>query len=173
MSIQEILLLGNPILRQKARKVDAFGGGELHDLADNLRDTLQNFRATYGFGRGIAAPQIGAAQRVVYINVAQPMPLVNPRIVRRSRRLMSLWDDCFSLPNILAKVRRNLAIEVEYRDLEGKRRVLHAEGAMSELLQHEIDHLDGILTIDRAVDSRHVVFKDEWEKANRGEEMRL
>jgi peptide deformylase len=173
MPIQPILLLGNPVLRQKARKVDSFGGKDLHRLADNLHDTLLEFRSKHGFGRGIAAPQIGVSERLVFIHVDDPMPLVNPRIVRRSRKLMSLWDDCFSLPDILAKVRRNLAIEVQYRDLEGKRHLLHAEGALSELLQHEIDHLDGILTIDRAIDSRHIVFKDEWEKWELEEKVRL
>ncbi len=173
MSIQPILLLGNPVLRQKARKVDAFGGEELKRLVDDLRDTLEDFRSKNGFGRGIAAPQIGVLQRVIFINVDQPMPLVNPRITRRSRKLMSLWDDCFSLPNILAKVRRNLAIEVQFRDVDGKRHHLHAEGALSELLQHEIDHLDGVLTIDRAIDSKHVVFKEEFEKWERGEKVRL
>jgi peptide deformylase len=173
MSVQPILLLGNPVLRQKARSVDAFGSDDLRSLAENLRDTLENFRSTHGFGRGIAAPQIGVSNRLVFINVGEPMPLVNPRIVRRSRKLMSLWDDCFSLPNLLAKVRRNLAIEVQYRDLEGRRHHLHAEGALSELLQHEIDHLDGVLTIDRAIDSKHVVFKDEFEKWEREEKVRL
>ena len=168
-----ILLLGNPVLRQKCRTVEAFGGEELKRLADDLRDTLQDFRSSQGFGRGIAAPQIGVSQRVLFINVDHPAPLINPRIVRRSRKMMTLWDDCFSLPNLLAKVRRNLAIEVRYRDLEGKRHLLRAEGALSELLQHELDHLDGILTIDRAIDSRHVVFKDEWEKWGKGEEIRL
>ncbi len=173
MSIQPILVLGNPVLRRKCRKVDSFGGEELKHLAENLHDTLHEFRSSHGFGRGIAAPQIGVSQRVVFINVDQPLPLVNPRIVRRSRKLMSLWDDCFSLPNLLAKVRRNLAIEVQYRDLEGKGHHLRAEGALSELLQHEIDHLDGILTIDRAIDSRHIVLKDEFEKWEREEKVRL
>jgi peptide deformylase len=173
MPAKTILLLGNPLLRQKSGKVDSFGSEELKRLAADLRDTLQDYRSSNGFGRGIAAPQIGVLQRMIFINVDEPRALVNPKIVRRSRKLMSLWDDCFSLPNLLAKVRRNLAIEVQYRDLEGKRRVLHAEGALSELLQHEIDHLDGVLTIDRAIDSRHIVFKDEWEKVSRQEEMRL
>src|SRR5512140_1398341 len=173
MSVQPILVLGNPALRQKARSVDAFGSGDLRGLAEDLRDTLEDFRSTHGFGRGIAAPQIGVSKRLVFINVGQPMPLVNPRIVWRGRKLMSLWDDCFSLPNLLAKVRRNLAIEVQYRDLEGMRHHLRAEGALSELLQHEIDHLDGVLTIDRAIDSKHIVFKDEWERANQKEEIRL
>jgi peptide deformylase len=173
MSIQPVLLLGNPLLRQKCRKVDAFGGEELKQVVDDLRDTLEDFRSRNGFGRGIAAPQIGVPQRVVVINVERPLALINPRIAGRSRRVMSLWDDCFSLPNLLAKVRRNLNIEVHYRDLEGKRHVLHAEGGLSELLQHEIDHLDGVLMIDRAIDTKHIVLKDEWEKANRMEEMTL
>jgi peptide deformylase len=173
MSVQPILLLGNPVLRQKCRNVESFRGDDLRRIADDLRDTLQDYRVTHGFGRGIAAPQIGISRRILFINADEPMALVNPRIVRRSRKLMSLWDDCFSLPNLLAKVRRNLAIDVQYRDLEGKRHVLRAEGALSELLQHEIDHLDGILTIDRAIDSRHVVLRDEWEKREKGEKVRL
>jgi peptide deformylase len=173
MSIQPILVLGNPVLRQRARSVESFGGDDLRRVADDLRDTLHEFSATHGFGRGIAAPQIGVSQRVLFLHIDQPLPLVNPRIVRRSRKMMSLWDDCFSLPNLLAKVRRNLAVDVQYRDLEGRRHVLRAEGALSELLQHEIDHLDGILTIDRAIDSKHVVFKDEWEKWGKEGKVRL
>lgn len=173
MSIQPIHLLGNPVLRRKARTVDSFRSEELRQLGDDLDDTLRHFRAAHGFGRGIAAPQIGVSQRVVVIDVDHPMVLVNPRIVRRSRKLMSLWDDCFSLPNILAKVRRNLKIDVQYRDMEGKRHLLHAEGGLSELLQHEIDHLDGVLTIDRAIDRKHIVFRDEWEQWENNEKVRL
>ncbi len=86
MSVQSLLLLGNPILRQKSRTVESFSGEGLRQVADDLRDTLQDFRAGHGFGRGIAAPQIGVLQRVIFIKVDRPMPLVNPRIVRRSRK---------------------------------------------------------------------------------------
>lgn len=77
---------------------------------------------------------------------------------------MMLWDDCFSFPDILVKVRRNLTTEVRYQDERGRRRMLHAEGTLSELLQHEIDHLDGVLAIDRAIDSRHIVLRQEHER---------
>ena len=77
---------------------------------------------------------------------------------------MTLWDDCFSFPDILAKVNRNLSIEIRYRDEEGKKLSLRAESGLSELLQHEIDHLDGILAIDRAVDSKHIVYRSEYER---------
>ena len=77
---------------------------------------------------------------------------------------MTLWDDCFSFPDLVVKVRRHVRVEVEYADLHGGRHFLHAEGGLAELLQHEIDHLDGILAIDRAVDPRHILYRDEWLK---------
>ena len=77
---------------------------------------------------------------------------------------MTLWDDCFSFPDILVKVNRSLSIDLRYQDEEGKKRTLRAESGLSELLQHEIDHLNGILAIDRAVDSKHIVFRSEYER---------
>jgi peptide deformylase len=164
MSVRDILQLGNPLLRVNCTKVKSFGTAELHSIADDLRDTLHDFKSRNGFGRGIAAPQIGAMQRVIVIHVVQPLALVNPVIKRRSRKLMLLWDDCFSFPNLLVKVKRNLSIEVSYQDMEGTKHRILAEGALSELLQHEIDHINGILAIDRAIDSKHIVFRSEHEK---------
>ena len=77
---------------------------------------------------------------------------------------MTLWDDCFSFPDLLVKVRRNLSIEVRYQDMQGEKHTLKAGQGLSELLQHEIDHLDGILAIDRAIDSKHIVLRSEYEK---------
>lgn len=164
MSACEILQLGNPTLRIQCSSVKKFSGLDLGTLVNDLRDTLHDFGARHGFGRGIAAPQIGSAIRVIFIDVDRPMELINPTIVRRSRKMMTLWDDCFSFPTLMAKVRRNLTVEVRYQDIEGKHHTLKAEGALSELLQHEIDHLDGILAIDRALDSRHIIYRTEYEK---------
>jgi peptide deformylase len=75
-----------------------------------------------------------------------------------------LWDDCFSFPDILVHVERNCSIEVAFLDERGRRSSLKAEGAFSELLQHEIDHLNGVLAIDRAVDSRHIILRSEYNK---------
>ncbi len=164
MSAREILQLGNPALRVRCTPVKTFGGVSLNTLVDDLRDTLHDFRSRHGFGRGIAGPQIGSTQRVIFIEVDRPMELINPVIVKRSRKMMTLWDDCFSFSTLLAKVRRHLSIDVRYQDLGGKRHTLHAEGPLAELLQHEIDHIDGILAIDRAIDSKHIVYRTEYEK---------
>jgi len=164
MPVRDILQLGNPLLRVNCSQVESFGTPGLRSIVDDLRDTLQDFRSRNGFGRGIAAPQIGMTQRVIFIHVDKPLALVNPIIKRRSRRLMVLWDDCFSFPNLLVKVKRNLSIEVSYQDMEGTKHRILAEGALSELLQHEIDHINGILAIDRAIDSKHIVFRSEHEK---------
>jgi peptide deformylase len=164
MPVREILQLGNPTLREKCVPVKQFGTDQLHLLIADLRDTLYDFKARNSFGRGIAAPQIGVTERVIFIHIDQPLALINPIITKRSRKLMTLWDDCFSFPNLLVKVRRNLSIEVRYQDAEGKKHTLKAEDGLSELLQHEIDHINGILAIDRAIDSKHIVFRSEYEK---------
>jgi peptide deformylase len=163
MAARTILLLGNPVLREACTPIRTFGGESLRTLAEDLRDTLADFRTRRGFGRGIAAPQIGVPQRVLFIDAGEPIAMVNPVIVRRSRNRILLWDDCFSFPDLLVKVKRHLMIDVRYRDLYGRAKTLRAEGGMSELLQHEIDHLDGVLALDRAIDSRHIVYRSEVE----------
>jgi peptide deformylase len=170
MATREILLLGNPVLRSACSTVKTSDGGALGALVEDLRDTLNDFRTRHGFGRGISAPQIGVNQRVIFVDAGEPFALVNPIIVKRSRRQMTLWDDCFSFPDLLAKVKRNLAIEVRYQDLSGRKHRLAAEGALSELLQHEIDHINGILAIDRAIDTRHIVYRRELEKREKASE---
>ncbi len=82
--------------------------------------------------------------------------------------MVTLWDDCFSFPDIMVKVRRALSVDVRYQDPEGRKHTIEATGSLSELLQHEIDHVDGVLAIDRATDSRHIVYRSEynkWEKS--------
>jgi len=164
MPVREILQLGNPTLRVKCALVKQFDTENLRSLVSDLRDTLYDFKNKNGFGRGIAAPQIGVAERVIFIHIDEPIALINPVITKHSRKLMTLWDDCFSFPNLLVKVRRNLSIEVRYQDVCGKKDVLRAEDGLSELLQHEIDHVNGVLVVDRAIDSRHIVFRSEYEK---------
>ena len=164
MAVREILQLGNPALRVRCAPVKDCRNAKVREVVNDLTDTLHDFRARYGFGRGIAAPQVGVQERVIFVQIDGPITLINPVIRKRSRRMMTLWDDCFSFPNLLAKVRRNLSIEVRYQDTEGKSHTLDAEGALSELLQHEIDHVDGILAVDRAIDTRHIVYRSEYEK---------
>ena len=164
MSVKEIALLGNPVLRKKCAPVNDVHSTQTRDCIADLRDTLADFHKRNGFGRGIAAPQIDTPSRIIYVNFEHQGALINPRIVQRSRKTFTLWDDCFSFPDILVKLERHYSISVTYLDEDGKRKQLKATGALSELLQHEIDHLRGILAIDRAIDSRHIILRGEFDK---------
>jgi peptide deformylase len=164
MPAREILLLGHPLLRQVCTPVRQCSSDESRATIADLRDTLAGFRTSHGFGRGIAAPQIGVTKRILYVDAEYTGPLINPTIVKKSRKKFRLWDDCFSFPDILVHVERNCSIEVAFLDERGRRSSLKAEGAFSELLQHEIDHLNGVLAIDRAVDSRHIILRSEYNK---------
>jgi peptide deformylase len=166
MPVREILLLGNPILRQSCAAVKSPRADEIQSIIADLRDTLSGFRSRHGFGRGIAAPQIGASPRVIFVNAEYTGPLINPTIVKRSRKKFRLWDDCFSFPDILVHVERNYSVEVAFVDEQGKKKQLRAEGSFSELLQHEIDHLNGVLAVDRAIDTKHIILRSEYEKLN-------
>ncbi len=164
MAVREIALLGNPVLRTKCLPVKDFGSDETRTCLADLRDTLADFRARKGFGRGIAAPQIGTTRQMIYTDSEYHGAIINPNITQRSRKTFTLWDDCFSFPDLLVKVVRHYSITVAFSDEEGTGRVLRATGAFSELLQHEVDHLHGILAVDRAVDSRHIILRSEFEK---------
>jgi peptide deformylase len=164
MSVRPVLLLGNPLLRAVCVRVRQYNTPELLALVRDMADTLHDFRRRNGFGRGIAASQIGDRRRVVFIDIDGPLAMVNPEIIRSSRQMMTLWDDSFSFPDLAVKLKRHLSVEVRYRDPEGKEHSLKARGALSELLQHEIDHVNGTLALDRAVDSRHIVYKSELER---------
>lgn len=161
MAVREIMLLGNPVLRAACTPVRRVNTDESRGLVSDLADTLHRFRSEHGFGRGISAPQIGVTQRVIFLDTEYRGPLFNPRIVRKSRGNFQLWDDCFSFPDILVRLNRNASVVVEYDDEHGKGRTLKAEGALSELLQHEIDHVNGILAVDRAIDTRHIILRSE------------
>src|SRR5215475_14464619 len=160
MSVREILLLGNPELWRPSAPVVDVHARETCELIDDLAMTLDNFRQENGFGRGIAAPQIGVGRRLIFLNVGESLPLINPTITRASRETMELWDDCFSIPNLMIRVRRHVEVDVGFTDQHGSQRALKAQGALSELLQHEIDHLDGILATDRAVDGRSLAMRN-------------
>jgi peptide deformylase len=154
MADKEILQLGNAILWQRSVDVKDARAVEIGDLVRDLSDTLAAFREATGYGRGISAPQIGVLKRVVFIRM-QPhgycTALINPSIVDSSDSSFELWDDCFSFPDLMVRVSRASSIRVEYEDDRGLPKTLEANGALSELLQHEIDHLDGILAVQRAV----------------------
>jgi len=146
-----ILVDGDPRLLVRAAPVDAIDSG-VRSVLDALGATLAWHRNRYGFGRGIAAPQIGVARRMIVIDLgAGPIALINPQINWRSEDSFVLWDDCFSLPDRLVRVRRDCSISLTYRDEQFRERTWRRlPPDLSELLQHEIDHLDGMLMTRRA-----------------------
>ncbi len=134
-------------------------------IVRDLRATLREFRRTHGFGRGISAVQIGELQRVIYIEFdGAPYSLVNPVYKRMSDAKFQLWDDCFSFPGLVALVERSVSVTVRYRNSAGESRTLDVSGKFSELLQHEMDHLDGILAIDRAIGPNGLATREEYER---------
>ncbi|MBS1809187.1 MAG: peptide deformylase [Acidobacteria bacterium] len=161
MPIRDILILGNPQLWQSSEAVVDVQSHNTQELIRDLSETLASFRANNGFGRAIAAPQIGAQQRVIYTNVRGGIALINPIISEASEEMFELWDDCFSLPNLMVRVKRHVAITVDYTDEHGAPQQLKLQNDLSELLQHEIDHLDGILATDRAIDKRSFAMRSE------------
>jgi peptide deformylase len=160
MPVRPILLLGHPLLWSPSLPADP-QARETRELIADLGATLADFREKRSFGRAIAAPQIGKLLRIVFLNVGEPQPLLNPRITYRSAEEMELWDDCFSFPDLMVRVRRAVEVRVEYEDEHGAARELVAKNQLAELLQHEVDHLDGILATDRAIDARALAMRSE------------
>ena len=167
MPVRPVLQLGDPLLRASATPVADPAAPEIAALVTDLRDTLRHWRETTTYGRGIAAPQIGEPRRVVFLNIDRPWPLINPEIVRASEQTMVVWDACLSFLAIFFEVRRHCWVDVRYQDLDGRRHELRAEGELSELLQHEIDHLDGVLALDRLTDIRTMCTREEFERRYR------
>lgn len=165
MAVKEIMLAGNPVLRKKAEEI--MNAKTEKELVQDLRDTLEDFKKKEGLGRGIAAPQIGISKRALYIITDKfSGELINPKITKHSEETSLWWDSCFSYKAaVFAKAKRWNWIEVEYFDVNGEKKIIKAAGKLSELLQHEIDHLDGILFIDRKVEKGEwLIMRKEWEK---------
>jgi len=161
MAIRRILQLGDPMLRAVSALVPA--AAEAAPVFADLRDTLHEFRRTHGFGRGISAVQIGAPLRLIYIEFeGAAYAMRNPEYELQSESKFRLWDDCFSFPDLLVYLERSERVTVRYEDEAGQARRVEAAGALAELLQHEIDHLDGVLAIDRALDRNCFATREEY-----------
>lgn len=167
MVVCDTVLLGDPRLRQVAEQV--LFDKKLPRLLEDLVDTLTEHQRIYGMGRGLAAPQIGYNKRAVYVQTPGFRGyLINPEIVWSSPETFEVWDSCFSMEaKFFVKIQRSKSIKVKYVDEFGE---FHNEtfvDDMSELLQHEIDHLDGVMCSDRLTDPRNIVMRQEWEKRYR------
>ena len=151
---REILLLGNPRLYEVSLPVEQAELPMMAPLVADLHDTLMAYRRKYQAGRAIAAPQIGVGKRVLYMHIEKPAVFINPVLEPVGAEQMEVMDDCMSFPGLLVRVTRHRKCKITCRDLAWRERTMLLEDDLSELLQHEYDHLDGVLATMRAMDGK-------------------
>ena len=156
---RRILLLGDENLYDVSREVRREELPEILRLREDMKDTVLAYREKYGVGRAIAAPQIGVKKRVIFRLLDTETLFINPVLEFPDEELYEVMDDCMSFPGLLVKALRHRRAVIRYKDEDWNDRELHLEGDMSELLQHEYDHLDGILAVMRAKDHKSFVMK--------------
>ena len=167
MAARDVLRMGHPVLREKAKPVQAFGSPELLALVRDMKDTMAAKN-----GAGLAAPQIGVGERVVIFGVdrnprypdAEEVPftvLVNPKIVLLTREVEEGWEGCLSVPGMRGLVPRYTRLRYSGFDEHGNPVEREAEGFHARVVQHECDHLDGILYPQRMTDLSKLGFNEE------------
>jgi len=148
MSVKKILIEPNKLLRQVSKPVEKVGDDE-KKLMDDMLDTMYDAP-----GIGLAAIQIGISKRIIVMDISkdenkkEPRYFVNPVIKNRNKEKVKYEEGCLSVPDQFAEIERPNTCEVEYLDYEGKKQLLKADGLLATCIQHEMDHLDGILFID-------------------------
>ena len=151
MAILKLYTYPEKILAQKCEKVDVVDD-KIRHLLDDMLETMYEDK-----GVGLAAPQIGVSKRIIVVDDKtteegkgeNPMYMVNPEIIEKSDEMILFNEGCLSVPGQCAEVERYQRIKVKYLDYNGKEQVIEAEDYLAVILQHEIDHLDGILYLDR------------------------
>jgi peptide deformylase len=173
MAIRKVLRMGHPVLRQVARRLEPeeLRSTGLRTLVEDMIDTLHD----YG-GIGLAAPQIGESIRLAIIEIdggasrygeipAMPLTVfVNPVIRVVDPASAGFWEGCLSIPGLRGYVERPQHVVVDYTTLDGGEQTLELRGFLATVFQHEFDHLDGILYVDRIADSRLLGFDEEFER---------
>lgn len=161
MAIREILLLGNPKLYEVSVPVEEHELDKIAGMVQDLHDALLDFRRRYGAGRAIAAPQIGVMKRLIYMHIDRPVAFINPVLEETSEAMIEVWDDCMCFPDLLVRVLRHKSCRMRYKDPDWIDQEIWLEDDLSELLQHEYDHLNGILAVSRAVDDKSFALRSQ------------
>jgi len=148
MTIRKILVEPDPFLRRKSKKVEKVDD-DVRSLMNDMLETMYDAP-----GIGLAAIQIGVAKRIIVMDLAkenekkQPLYFVNPEIITKSEIDLTYEEGCLSVPGQFAEIDRPDRCKIKYLDYDGKEQILNAEGLLATCIQHEIDHLEGILFID-------------------------
>jgi len=142
--VLKILKYPNQILRKKSEEVEKITP-EIENLAKEMILVMEKER-----GIGIAAPQVGVLKRIIALQTEKgPEVFINPKIIKKSKEAAALEEGCLSFPGLFLKIKRPKTVEIETLNLDGENLRFRAEGLISRVLQHEIDHLDGILFFDK------------------------
>jgi len=168
--ILQISQLGNPVLRRQAQAIENVEDEHLQKLIDNLIHTAQNAN-----GVGIAAPQVAQSYRLLIVAsrpsdrypqapTMEPTAMINPRIISRSNELVKDWEGCLSIPGIRGLVPRSRRIEIEYTSRYGKLYRQELTDFVARIVQHEYDHLDGIVFLDRVENTQELMTEQEYQK---------
>lgn len=166
MTVRPLHLLGSPILRQRATAVAAVDD-EVRRLVDDLFETMRAAK-----GVGLAANQVGVAHRVAVVDVGEddppPLVLINPIILDREDAVETAEEGCLSIPEIYGEVERPLAITIEALDRDGRPYRTTVQGYKARAVQHEIDHLDGILFLDHLSAVKRGLLLAKWKRSRKG-----
>jgi peptide deformylase len=168
--ILRISQLGNPVLRQRSQFVENIKGDRIQQLIDNLISTVKQAN-----GVGIAAPQVAECDRLFVVasrpNLRypqapqmEPTAMINPQIIANSTETVKDWEGCLSIPGIRGLVPRSRAIEIEYTSRDGKINRQELTDFVARIFQHEHDHLDGIVFLDRVESMQEIMTEDEYQK---------
>jgi len=168
--ILEVIQLGHPLLRSQAQLVDDIQSPRIQNLIDNLIATV--IKAN---GVGIAAPQVQSRDRIFIVASRpnpryphapemEPTPMINPKILASSLEVDNGWEGCLSIPGIRGLVPRHQAIEIEYSDRNGKLHKQQLTDFVARIFQHELDHLDGIVFVDRLQSTQDLITEQEYQK---------
>ena len=159
MAVRPILLLGDPRLYEPSSPVSLAETQGLEGVIEDLHDTMLEFQAQHGWGRAIAAPQIGVHKRIVAMNAGERRVFLNPVFEPEDGEPEAYWEDCMSFPDLLVRLEAATRGILVYRDQDWVERRVHLTDDFARLMQHELDHLDGILAVDRALDLRSIALR--------------
>lgn len=168
--IFEIAQLGNPVLRQQAKKVMDISAADIVRIIDDMLYTLSETN-----GVGLAAPQVSISERIVIIASRpskrypmapemKPIVMINPEFEILSENTQKDWEGCLSIPEIRALVPRYTKIKIRYSDRNGESKELLADDFIARVFQHEYDHLNGLVYLDRVDDNRDIISESEFQK---------
>ncbi len=162
---------GDPVLRETGKPIDVFDD-ELREFAESMIETMRIER-----GIGLAAPQVGESIRLIVAlamediddDDAPAMVLVNPKVVEKSKETWSFEEGCLSIPGITASVLRAREVEIEYQDLDGNTQTIRNNKLFGRILQHEIDHINGVLFIDYLSSAQKSILKNKLKQISQSE----